>query len=206
MKTKCDPKEPATPNLPPCDAGTWRPTFGDPICAETSIDFLRPNNFQLVINRIPNVTIACQKANLPEVYIVPAAQKTWDLDILYAGGQLMYGKLNINFMVDSKMNNYHALYKWLTESFTGVGDSPIETLNDRVPDFRYVIEASKQDEYMEDGSLLVMDSNSNVTARIDFLNLFPISIGELNFDLTSTDSNPVTCDATFAFMLFKMDR
>jgi hypothetical protein len=100
------------------------------------------------------------------------------------------------------MKNYMEVVNWLT----GLGH-PISTDQTRdlsraspVPSLRAGTEAS----FVSDGTLVVLTSHKNPNLTATFMDMFPISVSELQFDTTDSDVIYLECVATFAYRSFKL--
>ena len=57
---------------------------------------------------------------------------------------------------------------------------------------------------MSDGSLIILSSAYNPLVQVDFYNLFPKSLSGIEFDSTSTDSDPATATVVFAYQSYEV--
>lgn len=148
--------------------------------APESKNYLRNNSFKFTINKIPNVNFYVQEANIPNISVDFVETKTLFAQPDYdTGGRYSYGDLNIRFIVDENMNNYLELYNWIRsempiESYAGIDKDPLE-----------------------DGTLMVLNNSYRANVVVKFKELYPISLDEINFDLTTTDPDPIIIGASF---------
>jgi hypothetical protein len=76
-----------------------------------NINPLSPNGFMFSIARIPEVTYFCQEVNIPEVSLSTVEQGSPFVRIPLPGDTLDFGELNVQFLVDSQMSNYKAMFR-----------------------------------------------------------------------------------------------
>jgi hypothetical protein len=55
-----------------------------------------------------------------------------------------------------------------------------------------------------DASLFIYKSNFNEIARIDFKDVFPVSLSTVQFDATAEDINYVTAEVTFKYSIYNI--
>lgn len=147
-----------------------------------NINPLSPNGFMFHIERLPDMKYFCQQASIPTITLPTANLSTPMVSIGFKGEQLEYQELTVQFLVDSKMANYRAINKWMTDSF------PIEGNVDAVP---------------SDGYLHVLDSSNSVVQSILFTNMLPISLEALTFNSTNQDVQYLVGSATFRYTYYK---
>ena len=145
--------------------------------APESKNYLRNNSFKFSINKIPNVNFYVQEANIPNVSVDFTETKTLFAQPDYdTGGRYTYGDLNIRFIVDENMNNYLELY-------AGIDKDPLE-----------------------DATLIVLNNSYRANIVVRFKELYPISLDEITFDLTTTDPDPIIIGAEFKFNGMKITK
>ena len=75
---------------------------------------MSPLGFKLILTKTPKVDFLCQSANIPQISMGTAVQPSYLKDIAVPGDKVLYDDLNVRFLVDEKMENYLAIYKWIT--------------------------------------------------------------------------------------------
>lgn len=173
----------------------------------TTLDYLKPALFRFVISCLPRTSFTCQVAALPSIDIGSATQPTPTLDIPIIGDKLVFGDLDIEFMVNEDMSNYIELYNWI------VAIAGTELVNYTADDFRKAIanypvtsNSSGEDRNLySDACLFLLNSNNVPTIKVNFLDLIPIGIEGLPFDIRKTDQGPVTARAKFRYRLYNIE-
>lgn len=146
---------------------------------------LAPVGFKLDLELFPAVDFFCQTANLPDITVpsteVPTRFRSFDI---IAGGGVSYGDFTVSFIIDEQLTNYKSIHNWIRAN--GASEEHMPTL----------------DPQYSGGRLMILTSHFNVNHIIDFENLFPVSLTQLDFDATATDVDYITATVTFKFTNF----
>lgn len=146
-------------------------------CPDKRLTPLSPNGFQLVIDKLPNVVYFSQEVNIPAVSLPAAEVNTPFVMIHQAGETLSYGTLDVRFIVDSNMDNYIEIYRWLKGLSFPDGNS---TYSQFLAEDKK-IGTSENEKNFSDGSLLVYNNVLEPIRTIRFIDLVPISLSGLTF-------------------------
>jgi len=166
-------------------------------------NFLSPTGFKFTLKRVPKVSFFCNSANIPDLTLGVATQPTYLKDIDIPGDKIIFGDLNLRFLVDENLENYMELQNWMR----GLGYP--ESLKE-IYDFQntgYItpkIEKQRQLGLYSDGTLQVLTSSSIPNFQIIFKDLFPYSLGTLSFDATNTDIQYFTSDVSFKYTIYNI--
>ncbi len=155
-------------------------------------NFLSGVGFQFQLVKYPKVSFYCQSANVPSINLAVAVQSTRWNAIPHPGDEISFDDLNIRFLVDEKLSNYATIHNWVKKlghpEYGGeINELPGEDYNDKT---------------YSDGVLFILDSNFNKKFKIVFKDMFPTSIGGLNFDSTYTDTEYFAVDASFKYTIY----
>tara|TARA_B100000925_G_C21832831_1_gene397927 strand:- start:187 stop:732 length:546 start_codon:yes stop_codon:yes gene_type:complete len=165
---------------------------------------MSPLGFKLILSKTPKVDFLCQSANIPGISMGTAVQSTYLKDIPVPGDKVLYEDLTIRFLVDEKMENYLAIYKWITG--LGYPESFGQYKQLQKDDFRNstVTEAIEDPRFFEfsDATLQVLSSNYKPSIHVNFKDAFPISLSTLEFDASIRDYNYFTAQTTFKYTIF----
>jgi hypothetical protein len=153
-------------------------------------NFLSPLGFRLSLTRAPALNYFCQTATVPSVSINEAPYTNPLVTLPYPGDKVSFEPLNVRFKVDEDFQNYLEIFNWLM----AIGHP--ETL-DQYP--------TNDDDIFSRATLLVLTSNNNQNILIVFHNLFPISLGSLDFDTTQASIEYMDCDASFRYSHFTIE-
>ena len=164
-------------------------------------NFLSPVGFKFVIGRTPNVDYFCQSASIPEVSIGVREIPTPVKDYSVPGDKMTFGDLSLRFLVNEDMDYYFEIYKWLK------GLTNPKSQADFQKYINTVDEKGRSSQFMKtmsDARLLVLNSNYNSIATINFYNIFPSSLTTLEFDATATDINYFTAEVNFRYTIYEI--
>ena len=164
-------------------------------------NFLSPVGFKFVIGRTPNVDYFCQAASIPEVSIGVREIPTPVKDYSVPGDKMTFGDLSLRFLVNEDMDNYFEIYKWLK----GLTNPKVQS--DFAKYIATVDEKGRSSQFMKtmsDARLLVLNSNYNSIATINFYNIFPTSLTTLEFDASATDINYFTAEVNFRYTIYEI--
>ena len=151
-------------------------------------NLLQPTKFLLVFSRIGTVQYFCQSVNIPSIKLSEIVRATPFLDLYSPGTKLDYSLLDIEFIVDEELQTWKNLYNW----FTSIADpNGFEK--------RAYKEELQRNEYFSDATLTILSSLNNPILRIQFRNLFPVTMGDINLDTKLSADNIVTVSASFRY-------
>jgi hypothetical protein len=153
---------------------------------------LQPTKFLLTFGRIQTVQYFCQEVNLPGVTLGEVNRATPFLDMFSPGTKLTYDPLDITFTVDEEMSSWKNLYDW----FISIADP------DGFEKRTYVKELQRT-EHFSDAYLTVLSALNNPVLRIEFANVFPLTLSDINFDTKLSADTIITCKATFRYQSYK---
>ena len=161
-------------------------------------NYLSGIGFKFNLSKYPKVDFFSNSARIPELSLAIDQQPTYLKDIDIPGEKLTYGDFTLRFLVDENMENYMAVYKWLTG--LGFSESPAQ--------FRDLTKDSAGQRDMKeqycDGTLRILNSNLREIAKVKFTDLFPISLSSLDFDATSPDVEYFTAEASFKYTIYDL--
>ena len=169
-------------------------------------NYMSPLGFKLILTKTPKVDFLCQSANIPQISMGTAVQPSYLKDIPVPGDKVLYDDLSIRFLVDEKMENYLAIYKWITG--LGYPESIGQFSQLRKDDIRTNASASDEGDprYFEfsDATLQVLGSNYKPSIHVNFKDTFPVSLSTLEFDVSNRDYNFFTAEVTFKYTIYEI--
>jgi hypothetical protein len=165
-------------------------------------NFLSPAGFKFTLKRSPKVAFFSNEANIPDLNLGVAVQTSYLKDIDLPGDKIVFGDLNLRFLVDENLENYMEIQNWIRglgypenlQQFTDLQNQGIIQGN-------YV--QDRQNIY-SDGTLQVLTSSSIPNFQVVFKDLFPYSLGTLTFDATQTDIQYFTADVGFKYTMYNI--
>ena len=161
-------------------------------------NFLSGVAFKFNLAKFPKVDFFSNSAIIPVLNLELTTQASYLKNIDVPGERLTYGDFTLRFIVDENMENYLAVYSWLTglgfpESGKQFKDVTTDVDGQRDPKEAFC-----------DGTLRILNSNYREVAKVQFNDLFPISLTSLDFDATNTDIQFFTAEATFKYTIYNL--
>jgi hypothetical protein len=150
-------------------------------------NFLSPVGFKFNLQKAPTVDFFSQSANIPSINLGVAIQSTYLKDIPVPGDKLVFNDFSIRFLVDENLKNYLEISNWMR----GLGYP--ESLDEAIP---------LNTEAFSDGGLVIFNISMNAIARVNFKDMFPTDLTQLEFDAQNTDINYIVAEATFKYTVF----
>jgi hypothetical protein len=154
----------------------------------TVVNFLKPNGFQLVFNRLPFTTFYCQQVLVPDFTIADITTGTPFIKLNYSSTEVDVGRFIARFKVDENLKNYREILNWIK----GLGFP--ETF-DQYKDNK---KAHGREALRSDASLIITTSSRIPNIEVKLVEAFPISLGGFEMETTSQDVEFVTATAVFS--------
>jgi hypothetical protein len=155
-------------------------------------NLLQPTKFLLTFSRIATTQYFCQTVNLPGVSLGEVVRVTPFLDMYSPGTKLTYEPLEMEFMVDEELLSWKNLYDW----FTSMADPDGFEKRDVSRELQTI-------KYFSDATLTVLSALNNPILRIQYTNVFPLTISDIQFDTTRSADTIITAKATFRYQSYK---
>jgi hypothetical protein len=164
-----------------------------------NINPLSPNGYMFSIAKLPSLTYFCQEVNLPTVSLGSSQQSTPLVPISLPGDIMEFEPLNIQFLIDSRMNNYTALFNWMN----GLGfplsyAQHLEYLNNSSD----VLDSTKM---FSDGTLHIYGNTGDSLKSVKFSDVYPVSLESLVFTSRSQDVQYLVGSATFRYTHYTIE-
>jgi hypothetical protein len=165
----------------------------------SNINPLSSGGFKLSIQKLPEVTFWCNEANLPGMTIGAATFSTPFAQIQTPGDTISYDSLDVQFMIDSEMVNYKALWFWMY----GIGfPESWENFQDLIDTDSRGIQGNAG-KLVSDGSLTVLNNSFVPIKTIQFIDMWPAAINSLQLQSNNSDIVYLMGSATFNFSHWK---
>ena len=163
----------------------------------TNKNFLSPIGFVFVLDKAKRVSFLCQKAEIPSLTVGNIDIPTRGMARIPVEGNIVYGDLSLEFVVDEDLQNYMEIHNWLRALGT---PQEMKERKDWVNKY-----ANREgDARFSDATLQVLNNNNLVNFDVVFKQLFPIELTSLPFDVTQTDNEYFTATVMFKYMLYEV--
>ena len=160
-------------------------------------NYLQPTKFLLVFDRIPNVQYFCQAVNIPGVSVGQAPINFPSVDVYSPGNKIAYNNFNITFTVDEALQTWQEMYNWFRSFASPDGTDERNRLT--AIQNSYKSQGLKQ---MSDATLTILNNLNNPIIRVQFTNMFPVSLSDLQFDTKMSADDIITADVNFVYEQF----
>jgi len=150
-------------------------------------NFLNPIGYLLKLEKFEGVDFFCQSVNVPDINMpsIDVASPFRSLPIIPGGG-VTFGDFTVSFIVDEDLKNYYSIHSWIRDN--GNADQ--------------MARAAVEEGIYTDGQLHIVTSQYNPAFVVEFRNLFPVSLTNLQFDATISDVEYITAEVTFKHQQF----
>jgi hypothetical protein len=164
-------------------------------CTSSNINPLYNSYFTLSFGRgTKQLELNCQKANLPGCTVPDVNQPTiFGTTIPVPTMQFNYETLNIEFIVDSKLENWQSIYSWMRNI------SNIDTDTEYNLDYQ---------DWHQEANLIIYDPATNAPlTRVTFYYIVPTKLNGLIFQTDSADAiiQKAACQFKYSYYEFCPD-
>ncbi len=155
---------------------------------------LQTTKYSFVIPDLPFLRYFAIDIQMPGVATTAPVVSSPFSNMYRHGDKLEYGKLSIKTLVDEDIRVWEETYKWLV-ALTKPSDYA-----------EYVTNQGGRISAYHD-AILTINTNSNIpNVRITFFHCHPESLSGLSFTSTGSADNSITCDISFRFDRFTVER
>ncbi len=180
------------------------------------LDYASPIQFRFKCTKLPEVEFTCQTANIPGISLGSATQPTPLVDLPLPGDKINYQSLDISFLVDENLNNYKEIHDWLVGLGFPQSNTQFRNLQatgaDRfsgstrstAPTGKNVPAPLKEGGIYSDATLTVLNSKNIAKTEIRFQNIYPTSLGGLNYDIKLSDVDYLQASVSFGFAIYEI--
>ena len=175
-------------------------------------DYASPIQFRFKCTKLPLVEFFVQSASIPGISLGTAQQNTPLVDVPLPGDKVTFNSLDISFLVDENLNNFKEIHDWILG--LGFPDNHTQFQNlqsagsDRFPGSTRSTAATgtnvpqplNEGGIYSDATLTVLNSKNIAKTEIRFENLYPTSLGSLNYDVRATDVDYINASVSFNYM------
>ena len=166
-------------------------------------NFLSPTGFKFTLTRTTKISFFCNQANIPELNLGIANQPTYLKDIDIPGDKIVFGDLNLRFLVDENLENYMEIQNWIRGLGYPEKLSQFSDLDKQGVTYDTYYSQRGANIY-SDGTLQILSSSLVPKFQVNFKDLFPYSLSTVVFDSTDTDIQYFTADVSFKYTVYNI--
>jgi hypothetical protein len=164
-------------------------------------NYLQPTKFTVMFPKISTVTYFCTKVNIPPLSSSPARQNTPFVDLYRPGDKLEYGTFDIEFIIDEEMWSYQVIHDWIRGYTFPCSFDEYKNINRK----SFYSMQVQRPQY-SDAHLNILSGLNNRRLEVKFVDAFPVSLSEIQFDTASGADQTIHAMATFRYQLFNIER
>ena len=143
-------------------------------------------NYKFVLDRAPNVQYRIQQTALPGISLGSAEVSTPFVK-LPMPGNLTFDDLHVSFKVSEHMLDYLEIFNWMIQMGQPASLGSIPKL---IKDIK------------SDITLTILNSASQPTINVTFVDAYPVNLTEISFDTTLSTVEYPTATATFKYTYY----
>lgn len=159
--------------------------------------FLSPIGFKFSIRRLPHVNYFCTSASIPDISMgaIDTVDNTF-IKLPIPGDKLTFGLLTLRFRVDEDLKNFQEIYDWMI----GLG------YPDNFAQYGAIARQGVQNigEVYSDGSLIVTTAAFKPNVEVRFIDMYPVQLSALEFNIEQTDIEYLLADVSFAYRKYDL--
>lgn len=162
----------------------------------TNKNFLSPLGFQFTISKTPGVNYFVQSVNLPSLTLGNVDVPTPFKVLPFPGTRIDYGDLIITFRVDEELRNYKEIFDWITALGFPDNFEQYSSIANKAQ--------GSGEGIVSDASLIILSSSKNPIVEVDFKNIYPYALTDLQFNTQSPGVEYIDVIANFRFQSFTL--
>lgn len=146
----------------------------------------QPTKFIVTFPEISTTVFFCQRVNLPGVQLSPVPHPTPGLDLYTPGVKLEYNTLDMSFLVNEDLSSWMTIYNWMKDLSSNT--------------------TKYKDRTKKTAIVTYLSNLNNPKLRVIYNDIFPISLGDLEYDTTMSADEHITSTASFRYDYFDVER
>jgi hypothetical protein len=169
-------------------------------------DFLQSHKFQMVFDRLPNVTYFCQNANLPGISLTEVQRFTPFIDVFHPGEKAIYDTFNVQFLVNEDMSSWLEIHNWIRGATFPTDFKEYRDLARTTKSgYEQSLASNRRPVVYTDGTLTIYSNKNNPRLRVKFHDMFPTYLGSIAFNVADNAESTITCDVSFRFTWYDIE-
>ena len=172
-----------------------------------NLDFASPSQFRFNIIKTPNVEYFITAVNIPGIaFSGDAVLNTRYKGVPFMGDTLDFSPLEVTFLVNEDFSNYREIHNWMT----GIGFPKTPTqFATAVAEDAGLKPSNKQltnpSTLVSDATLTILTNKNNAVARVNFKAIYPTSLGGVQYNTQTTDTEQLSATVTFSYDLYEFE-
>lgn len=185
-----------------------------PISDVANRNFQSPLNFEFGVDRLTDFNYFIQKINIPDISIAIASNGGTNpfVRLPTPGDHIEFGELTVDFKVDEGMRNWYEIFSWMQgigfpqsqEQYRLLKQGKMTNLDGNTVNLP--MNGRKNGYIFGQAYLLINTSQNNPYLKLSFVDIHPVSLGEISFDTRETDVLYVTATVNFKYDYFTVEK
>jgi hypothetical protein len=159
-------------------------------------------NYIFSLVKFPELTFMIHEVELPQITLGTITTGSSVHDYPIPGETMEFASMTCTFMVDEKMENYLAIWRWIV----GMGFPEGHFL------YRELMKSPKNSNDpselargYSDGVLTILDNNQHPLMQATFVDCFPTTLSGVNFTSTQGEASPIIATVNFEYSYYRME-
>lgn len=153
----------------------------------TNLNKLTKNKSILVLDKLPNLQITLSTFNIPGISLPSASFQSPFFNKPVYGDKLEFNNLFLNFVVSENLENWLEVFDWMYQLANPIEKGDI--------DLTYIT-----------GTIIIHNSDNKPIFNVEFLDIVPVSLGDMYFSETENSSEDITSSIVFEYEQYKVTR
>lgn len=176
------------------------PQLENPLSEPINKNLALETRFKLVFQRLPHASYFCKSFIIPGVNMGEAIMATPLMDMILAGDKIIYDPLVLTLGLDEDWRVWEEINGWITgltfpEEFKQYSDLVTATSSQG----RQAVTKKNFRSVYGDCTLLIQTSAQNTHVGFKFFDVFPISLGAVQFNAGADGTSNLSVDLTLRF-------
>lgn len=177
-------------------------------------NFQSPLNYDFRIDRLSDFNFFVQKVNIPSLSLPTASNGGSNpfVKIPYPGDHLEFGELSVDFKVSEGFYNWYEIFSWMQglgfpqnqQQYGDLKTGKSKDLNGKT--VTTTILRKPHGNLYSQASLIINTSQNNPSLKINFIDVYPISLSEISLDSRDTDVLHITSTVGFKYDYFTIEK
>lgn len=176
-------------------------------CNTANKNLLQASKFQLVFDRLPDMSFFCQTASIPGIHLPENIRSTPFVDMKQAGDKIIFDTLEISFLVNENLSPWKEVFAWIQGlGFPETFDQYNNLANLRPSNaIGNIIPSDLSPPQYSDGNLTIYSNKNNPLVTVSFKDLFPTALSSIDLDVRSSAGEQVTtASASFLYSYYDL--
>ena len=173
-----------------------------------NLDLASPSQFRFNLLKLTNVEYFVTSVNVPGIsFSGDASINTRFKSISFMGDTLDFADLEVSFLVNEDLSNYREIHDWMigigfpenTEQFAAAvrEDASLATPSGGA--------SGNPKSLMTDATVTILTNKNNPKLRVNFKDVYPLSLSGLTYNTQISDTEQLTATATFKYNIYEFE-